>query len=606
MDYGYSLQIELLLWSALARWWRGTITGYLSDRLSPDSEEDGNRVVTQFNASLAVVSLVYGLSKRLKRSKLPLPPGPKGAPLIGNLFQLPTGFEWIQYHEWCKEHNTDILYLNMAGNVMIVLDTSKVAIDLLETRSSLYSGRPYLTMITDLMKCDWHIGILTYGVFNTCSCISSHVMFTYTSHLLRHSLVFTRSCPHMMLRLISHNRRNHRRVMHHTFHSGAVKQFRPYIIKATRNLLKRLLDDPDPLNIISHIRHMAGDTILSIAYGLEIQQENDPYLKRSEAVVNALGSAGVPGAFLVDALPILKYVPAWFPGASFKRKAREWRETIRETLEIPFAEVKKATESGKYKISVVSASLQKIEEGTKDEAFTEEIIQNTAGSLFTAGSDTTVSAIASCILGLLEYPEVLKKAQAQIDTVVKPGHLPEFEDEPSLPYITAIVNETLRWRDVVPISEDEYRGYRLPAGAIIIPNAWAMLHDETTYPDPFTFNPDRFINPETGQIDYTHARDPSYVCWGFGRRACPGRYMAFSALWLAIASLIAVFDIEKAKEKVKVVGEDGIEREEERTVELTHEYASSIVVTPKPFKCVIKPRSGEKENLILRALLLFN
>ena len=48
--------------------------------------------------------------------------------------------------------------------------------------------------------------------------------------------------------------------------------------------------------------------------------------------------------------------------------------------------------------------------------------------------------------------------------------------------------------------------------------------------------------------------------------------MAFSAIWLAIASLVAVFDIEKAKEKVVVVGEDGIEREEERTVELTHEY----------------------------------
>ncbi|KAJ2934996.1 hypothetical protein H1R20_g2118, partial [Candolleomyces eurysporus] len=451
----------------------------------------------------------------------------------------------MQYHKWCKEYNTDILYLNIAGNDIIVLDTSKVAADLLETRSSLYSGRPYFTMITDLMGCDWHIGALTYGT----------------------------------------RWRNHRRVMHHSFHSTAVKQFRPYIIKATRNFLKRLLDDPDPLNIIHHIRHMAGDTILSIAYGLEIQQENDPHLKRSEAVVHALTTAAVPGAFLVDALPILRYVPAWFPGASFQQKAREWREAIRQTLEIPYAEAKKETESGKHTISMVSASLQKIEEGTKDDAFTEEIIRNTAGSLFTAGSDTTVSAIASCILGLLEYPEVLKKAQAQIDTVVKPGQLPDLEDEPSLPYITAIVNETLRWRDVAPIAiphlltaEDEYRGYRLPAGAIIVPNVWAMLHDETVYPDPFTFNPDRFISPETGQVDLTRTRDPAHACWGFGRRVCPGRYMAFSAVWLAIASLITVFDIEKAKEKVKIVGEDGIEREEERTVELTHEYISSIAV----------------------------
>ena len=59
--------------------------------------------------------------------------------------------------------------------------------------------------------------------------------------------------------------------------------------------------------------------------------------------------------------------------------------------------------------------------------------------------------MGSCILGLLEHPEILKKAQAQIDSVVKPGHLPDLDDKPSLPYITAIVKEALRWRDVVPL-----------------------------------------------------------------------------------------------------------------------------------------------------------
>ena len=65
----------------------------------------------------------------------------------------------------------------------------------------------------------------------------------------------------------------------------------------------------------------------------------------------------------------------------------------------------------------------------------------------------TVSAITSCILGFLEHPDVLKKAQADLDRVVKPGQLPEFDDEPSLPYITAIVKETLRWREVAPIGK---------------------------------------------------------------------------------------------------------------------------------------------------------
>lgn len=80
-----------------------------------------------------------------------------------------------------------------------------------------------------------------------------------------------------------------------------------------------------------------------------------------------------------------------------------------------------------------------------------------------------MSAIASCILGLLENPEILKKAQAELDSTIKPGHLPDFDDEENLPYITALTMETLRWRDIAPIAvprylqeDDEYKGYRLP------------------------------------------------------------------------------------------------------------------------------------------------
>ncbi|KAJ2928435.1 hypothetical protein H1R20_g8645, partial [Candolleomyces eurysporus] len=487
--------------------------------------------------------------QRWKKSNLPLPPGPKGAPFVGNLFQMPQEEGWKKYHEWCKEYNTDILYLNLAGTDFIVLNTSKIATDLLENRSSIYSGRTRLPMINELMGWDFNLAFMEYGPYYVCV-----------------------------------RWRKNRRVAHHSLSPVATKEYRPYITKSTRKLLERLLDDPDPLNIIPHLQHMTGDTVLSVAYGLKIQ-ENDPYRAASEASFQAVAKAGVPGAFLVDTFPLLKYVPAWFPGASFQRKAREWRKLALATLELPYVEAKKGLETGTATVSVVSTCLQKIAEGTEDDAFTEETIQGTAATLFAAGADTTVSAIASCILGLLEHPEVLKKAQAQIDSVVTPGDLPGFEHESSLPYITAIAHESLRWRDVTPIAvphllstEDEYGGYRLPEGAIIVANAWVMLHDETVYPDPFTFNPDRFIDPGTGQVDFARQRNPSFACWGFGRRICPGRHVAFSSLWLAIASLVSVFDIEKAKEKVRVVGEDGIEREEERTVELTHEYVSSLAM----------------------------
>ena len=81
---------------------------------------------------------------------------------------------------------------------------------------------------------------------------------------------------------------------------------------------------------------MAGDTIITIAYGLDVKPKNDPYIQIAEEAIRTSAEAAVPGAFWVDALPILKYVPAWMPGASFKRKAREWKIITERILNAPF------------------------------------------------------------------------------------------------------------------------------------------------------------------------------------------------------------------------------------------------------------------------------
>ena len=67
-----------------------------------------------------------------------------------------------------------------------------------------------------------------------------------------------------------------------------------------------------------------------------------------------------------------------------------------------------------------------------------------------------------------------------------------------------------------------------------------MLHDEATYPEPFKFNPERFMTAD-GQSN-KNVKDPFLAIFGFGRRICPGRFMAASTIWIAVASVIAAFD----------------------------------------------------------------
>jgi len=235
--------------------------------------------------------------------------------------------------------------------------------------------------------------------------------------------------------------------------------------------------------------------------------------------------------------------------------------------------------------SFVSQSLGKVKD--------EPPVKNVAATMYAAGSDTTVSTMSTFILAMLKYPDVQRKAQHELDRVLE-GSLPTFEDQDSLPYLTALVMEALRWNTALPfgvthrvISDDIYNGYYIPAGAMVIPNAWSMLNDEEMYPDPTRFNPDRFLKDEKLNAEI---RDPRLIAFGFGRRRCPGRYMAFSSVWITVASILATMDITKTMDANGDV------------VEPTGEYESLTIQMPKPFKCSIKPRSKQAEALVRSSL----
>ncbi|KAJ7251389.1 cytochrome P450 [Mycena rebaudengoi] len=314
-------------------------------------------------------------------------------------------------------------------------------------------------------------------------------------------------------------RREHRRLFHSAFHSIASRRFRPQQVNASHDLLRRLLENPDE-EIMNHIKHMNGALIMSIAYGIDALPSNDPYMATAEAALHAITQAAVPGRYLVDVIPILKYVPAWFIGAGFKRHAHETKKLIVKMVQLPFQAAKRLVADGTASPSYVSDKLQEIDEN-QDLEHQEKVIQDTAGSMYAAGFDTTSAALGTFILAMLANPEVQKRAQEEIDTVVHKGHLPSFDDEESLPYVSAVVKEVLRWKPVGPIGvphavavEDTYRGYRIPAGSIVVSNIWAMLYDEIEYPNPYKFNPDRFLL--NGQLN-SAVRDPNLV-FGFRRR----------------------------------------------------------------------------------------
>ncbi|KAJ7259512.1 cytochrome P450 [Mycena haematopus] len=326
--------------------------------------------------------------------------------------------------------------------------------------------------------------------------------------------------------------------------------------------------------------------MMATVYGYEVQPSNDHFVALSENAVKKLLESFFPGAVAVNTFPILRYLPSWMPGAGFKRFAAECCQSTKEMREVPFEFVKQNMRDGVDSKSVVARFLEaNPARGRHDEV----AIQDVATSTYAAGVDTNVSTLASFFLAMATHPDVQKRAQTEIDSVVGAHRLPEFDDRPSLPFVEALYREVMRWKPVFPLgvahastADDIYNGYLIPKGATVLSNIWAMTRDESIYPEPERFNPDRFFTAD-GKLN----NDDTILAFGssglifhrFGRRICPGRYNADATVWATIVSVLSTFNITKAKDATG------------KEIDIDPDYSDGMVSHPQPFACSILPRS---------------
>ncbi|KAI0632727.1 cytochrome P450 [Trametes polyzona] len=501
--------------------------------------------LTVWHAVAAVLLAFIVKAAFARRRRTPLPPGPPGWPIIGNVFDVPPAYHWKTFAKWGERYG-DLMMLTLLGQPMLIINSLSHAYELLEKRSALYSDRPHLTMAGEIVGWDQILVLLRYG-------------------------------PQF---------REYRRLMARALGSRkTVESFAPVIEKESAQLLLRLFRDPT--DIAGHLREMTGSVVLMIAYGYKTQGRDDPLIKMVESATAQASEVVQPGAFLVDIFPFLRYVPAWMPGAGWKRKGEAYRANMDRTTDLPHRYAKDQLAAGKAAQSFTSTML-----AMNPSPEEEYRIKMAAASIYTGGADTTVSAEQSLILAMGIYPEVQRKAQEELDAVIGHDRLPTYADLEQLPYLNALYLEILRWNPVVPLGvphavweDDFYNGYYIPKGTVIMINQWKMLHDPDTYEDPFAFNPDRFLAKEGGkEPEY----DPRKIAFGFGRRICPGIYLAEPSVLMVAAMLLSVYDISAP------CTEAGVPITPENV-----EYTGGTISHPMPFRCTFTPRSEKAKALIL-------
>ncbi|KAI0753233.1 cytochrome P450 [Daedaleopsis nitida] len=484
---------------------------------------------------------------RKRTGSLPLPPGPRPLPVIGNALDIPTTDMPSAFRSMSAQYG-DVVHLNAFGQSMIILGSHEAAIDLLEKRSANYSDRSHTPMV-DIAGFSWALTLQGYGTWW----------------------------------------RRHRKAMHQFFNPNVVHNYQPSVRLETHRLVKRLLSTPE--NFMHHIRHFFGSAIMRVSYGIEVDEESVDYLKMAEDVLALFSSVFVPGKYLVDTFPILRFVPEWMPGAAFKRDGKAWTQVVYRLVEIPWKKAMDVMNEGTAKPSMAVGLMENITRVSGPEAAEdEEVARNATAVAYAGGADTTLSTVQSFFLAMASFPEAQTKAQAELEAVIGPNRLPEFSDRDALPYVNALIKELLRWRSVVPIGvphrsieEDEYRGYCIPKGSIIIANIWAYSRNPDVYPDPETFFPERFL--KDGRLN-AEVRDSATIAFGYGRRICPGRHFADSALFMIVSTILHTLTISAP---VDVQG---------KTIPLSGKMTQGLLSYPEPFECIIKARSLAAEAMI--------
>ncbi|EOD43786.1 putative cytochrome p450 protein [Neofusicoccum parvum UCRNP2] len=491
-------------------------------------------------AAIVILTAAYfGIGSYRWHRKYKLPPTIAGAvPIFGNLFQTPSS----GHGPWAREQALkygEMFTVKFGLTTWVFLNSSKHVRALMERRANIYCSRPPFPFTGDIMSSGCRMVLMPY----------------------------------------SERWRAVRKVMHNILSTRQRDTFKPYQDLESRHLLWDYLHHP--ARWFSANARYSNSVIMSVVFGKRMDLDNPHTAELMDTIEMFLGNQQ-PGTNIVDAFPILaRILPA--PLQWWRARGKRYYEFTRGVYKRELEAIKARMAAGTQRDCFAKDFLETKEAQDFGETQTLFVL----GTLMEAGTDTSRLTVIDIVAGAAAYPDWVARARAQLDAVcgARAERLPGWDDRDRLPYITAVVKEGFRWRPNIAemgvptslIRDDEYEGYRFPAGTVFTWNAWALALDPEEYPEPERFWPDRFLNEDLN--------NPMKGHWGFGpgRRVCVGWNVGEMNVWIAIARLLYCFDFE----------EDPNEPIDTMNIPQLNKGKA-------PFKVNIKPRSEEHADLIRR------
>ncbi|KAI1170039.1 cytochrome P450 [Nemania sp. FL0916] len=496
--------------------------------------------------SFILLALYYG--KSIGSRPKDYPPGPPTLPFLGNLHQIPKTRRHIQFQKWAQEYGP-IYSLILGTKVLIVLSSNEAVKDLLDRRSAIYSSRTENYLANKVLSGGLRLLLLEYG--DTWKQV--------------------------------------RKLAHQIMNVKVSRAYVPYQDLESVAMLMRFLEEPS--GFIDHIRRYTSSVTSQMTYGFRITRREEAFFQRAFKIFAQISTvADAPTAAILEAFPVLRLLPDIFWPAR-KLAKRVHIEEHNLFLE-QYMSTRQRLKDGVSKPCFCS-DLVRLQD---EEGYSDLFAGYLAGSLLQAGSETTSAILVGFMQAMIIFPEVAISAQLEIDRVCG-KRMPDLNDLPDLPFVRGCMKESLRWMPAtllgVPhavICDDEYRGYKIPKGAGVMYNVWAIHNDPIRYPDPRRFSPDRWMDDTQNSAQSATNADVTkrdHFVFGAGRRICQGMHIADRTMFLAMARLLWAFDLHRAVD----------EKTGEHIVPDMNDLTCGLFSQPKPFRATIVPRAGKSTRV---------
>ncbi|RSL94160.1 hypothetical protein CDV31_014440 [Fusarium ambrosium] len=316
-----------------------------------------------------------------------------------------------------------------------------------------------------------------------------------------------------------------RKLSHAALNFNVSATYKPVQDFESKQVLYEFLHAKDGRAFYDINRQYSASVVMTVTYGQRVADWNDPYIKKI-------------------------YEPSIVPCPDWWNIGRQWFEYDREVYLGFYRDLVRQVQNGTAPDFFIRDFYKA---GLEKSGISEEQAAYAAGGLVEAGSESTSTVINAWILVCQIYPTVATATQQELDRVVGFERMPTYEDEDKLPYIRAMVKETLHfWPITKPgmnhasTEDDWYNGYFIPKGSLVMLNWWAIHNDNNRWQHPDTYDPTRFLSDPYTSAESVNLSDGNlrdHFAYGAGRRICSGMQLAQNSLFINMARTLWAFKI---------------------------------------------------------------